>query len=193
MTARRLLTEAGHSQGIRGVLLLDNAQRAVDQLKVATALRESLDRAGITLELRAEPTQVVRQVSQQGDHEWLLTEAQVDGGDPHLFLYPLSTSEGATKGPNAFNLSFYRNSRLDDLLARASQLAFRPERRKLYLRAQGVLADELPWIPLYVKLHWVVIRPEVRGLRLHPSGIHRLDRVWIEPEAGGGPLPGVLR
>ena len=185
LTARRLLVEAGLRQGIKGVLLLDDAQRSVDQLKVATALSESLARAGIALELRVEPTLVVRQASQQGDHEWLLTEAQVDGGDPHLFLYPLSTSEGATKGPNAFNLSFYRNTRLDDLLVRASQLAFRPERRKLYLRAQGILADELPWIPLYVKLHWAVIRPEVRGFRLHPSGIHRLDRVWVEPEAGG--------
>jgi len=171
--------------------LLREAKRiAAESGKTLTAviedlLRESLARAGIALELRVEPAPVVRQASQQGEHEWLLTEAQVDGGDPHLFLYPLSTSEGATKGPSAFNLSFYRNSRLDDLLVRASQLAFRPERRKLYLRAQGVLADELPWIPLYVALHWAVVRPEVRGLRLHPSGFHRLDRVWSAPEAGG--------
>jgi peptide/nickel transport system substrate-binding protein len=164
--------------------MLDDAERLVDQVKVAEAIRESLARAGIVLQLRVEPAPVVRQSSQNGDHEWLLTEAVVDGGDPHLFLYPLSTSEGATKGPNAFNLSFYRNSRLDDLLVRASQLAFRPERLKLYQRAQGILADELPWIPLYVQLHWAVARPEVRGLRLHPSGIHRLDRVWVEPDPG---------
>lgn len=182
--ARRLLGEAGFPQGISGTLMLDDAERLVDQVKVAEAIRESLARAGIALQLRVEPAPVVRQSSQNGDHEWLLTEAVVDGGDPHLFLYPLSTSEGATKGPNAFNLSFYRNSRLDDLLVRASQLAFRPERLKLYQRAQGILADELPWIPLYVQLHWAVVRPEVRGLRLHPSGIHRLDRVWVEPDPG---------
>lgn len=109
------------------------------------------------------------------------------GGDPHLFLYPLSTSEGATKGPAALNFSFYRNARLDDLLIRGSQLAFRPERLRLYQRAQAILAADLPWIPLYARLHWAVVRPEVRNLRLHPSGFHRLDRVGFEADARGLP------
>jgi ABC-type transport system substrate-binding protein len=109
-----------------------------------------------------------------------LLEAGVEAGDPHLLLYPLSTSEGAVKGPQASNLSFYRNKRLDDLLIRASQLSFRPERLRLYVRAQAMLAEELPWIPLYVRLHWAVARPEVRNLRLHPSGNPRLDRVTLD-------------
>ena len=37
---------------------------------------------------------------------------------------------------------------------------------------------DAPWLPLYTRLHWVVARPEVRNLRLHPSGYHRLDRVF---------------
>jgi hypothetical protein len=44
-----------------------------------------------------------------------------------------------------------------------------------------MLADDMPWIPLYVRLVWAVPRPEVRGLRLHPSGLHRLSTVWLEP------------
>ena len=42
-----------------------------------------------------------------------------------------------------------------------------------------MLAEDLPWIPIYVRLHWAVTRPEVKGLRLHPSGSPRLDRVWL--------------
>jgi hypothetical protein len=38
-----------------------------------------------------------------------------------------------------------------------------------------MLADEMPWIPLYVRLQWALVRPEVKGLRLHPTGLHRLD------------------
>jgi peptide/nickel transport system substrate-binding protein len=110
----------------------------------------------------------------------VLMEAQAEGGDPHLLLYPLSTSEAAIKGPRAWNLSFYRNPRLDDLLIRASQLSFRLERQRVYERAQQVLTEDLPWIPLYVRLHWAVVRPEVRGLRLHPSGQPRLDRVSLD-------------
>jgi len=111
-------------------------------------------------------------------------------GDPHLLLYPLSTTEGAVRGPTATNFSFYRNARLDDLLIRASQISFRPERLRVYGRAQAFLAEEIPWIPLYVRLHWAVVRPEVRNFRLHPSGNHRLDRAWIEsPQPPPPPAP----
>jgi peptide/nickel transport system substrate-binding protein len=78
------------------------------------------------------------------------------------------------------NYSFFRNARLDDVLIRASQLAFRPERQRLYQRAQAMLAEDLPWLPLYVRLVWAVARPDVRGLRLHPTGYHRLTTVGIE-------------
>jgi ABC-type transport system substrate-binding protein len=109
-----------------------------------------------------------------------LLEARVEAGDPHFLLYPLSSSEGAGKGASATNLSFYRNRSLDDLLIRASQISFRPERQRLYARAQSILAEEVPWIPLYVRMHWAAVRPEVRNLRLHPSGNPRLDRVWVD-------------
>jgi hypothetical protein len=39
-----------------------------------------------------------------------------------------------------------------------------------------------------VRLHWAVARPEVRNLRLHASGNHRLDRVTLEA-APAAPLP----
>lgn len=185
--AQRLLAEARAPADLRATLLVSDAQGAVDHARLAEALGVALSAAGISLQVRTESPQVAAQISQVGDHEMVLAEAQVMGGDPHLFLYPLSTSEGATKGPAALNLSFYRNARLDDLLIRGSQLAFRPERLRLYQRAQAILADELPWIPLYVRLHWAVVRPEVRNLRLHPSGFHRLDRVGFEADARGLP------
>ncbi len=178
--AQRLLAEAKVATGFAPTLLVSDAPAAIDHARLAEALRASLTAAGISLEIRTENPPVAAQLSQLGDHEMVLTEGEVAGGDPHLFLYPLSTSEGATKGPAALNLSFYRNPRVDDLLIRASQLAWRPERLRLYQRAQAVLAEELPWIPLYVRLHWAVVRPEVRNLRLHPSGFHRFDRVAIE-------------
>jgi ABC-type transport system substrate-binding protein len=78
------------------------------------------------------------------------------------------------------NMSFYRNRTLDGLLIRASQVSFRPERQRLYARAQAMLGEEMPWVPLYVRLHWAATRMEVRNLRLHPSGNPRFDRVWID-------------
>jgi peptide/nickel transport system substrate-binding protein len=177
--ARRLLADAGFPRGFSCVLLVAPSGAAA-QNRLAEAVRASLSEAGINVVIRVEAPDMVLRAARAGEHEIVLLEAPVDGGDPHLLLHPLSASEGATKGPSATNLSFYRNRQLDDLLTRGSQIAFRPERQRIYGRAQALLADELPWIPLYVRLQWAVARPEVRGFRLHPSGHHRLDRVWLE-------------
>jgi ABC-type transport system substrate-binding protein len=177
--AKRLLAEAGLSR-VSATLLVTDAAKRLDQQRLGEAIRASLATAGISVPIQAEPPETVLQLARNGQHQMAVLEARVEAGDPHFLLYPLSSSEGASKGANAFNMSFYRNRALDDLLIRASQVSFRPERQRLYIRAQRILAEEVPWIPLYVRLHYAAVRPEVRNLRLHPSGNPRLDRVWAD-------------
>ncbi len=177
---RRLLADGGWPRHFTPTLLVPDLPGPVDMAKVAGSLAAGLSAADVTIRTRVESPDTVRALTQAGDYELALVEASLEGGDPHLFLYPLSTTEAATKGPNALNVSFYRNKRLDDLLIRASQLAFRPERQRLYIRAQALLAEELPWLPVYVRLRWAVVRPEVGGLRLHPTGFHRLDALTLD-------------
>lgn len=179
--AKRLVGEAGLGAGVSATLLAADAGDGLDRSKLAAAIRGSLSASGLAVTVRAEPSEAALSVMRAGEAQMALTEASVLGGDPHFLLYPLSTSEGAVGGGPISNFSLYRNRRLDDLLIRAAQLSFRPERERLYLRAQTLLAEELPWIPIYVRLLWVVTRPEVKGLRLHPSGSPRLERVWLEP------------
>ncbi|HSE03086.1 MAG TPA: ABC transporter substrate-binding protein [Methylomirabilota bacterium] len=185
--AKRLLTEAGFPRGTSaGLLVGDDGGQRVDPSRVAEAIRTSLSAVGISVPVQTEPVQAALELARSGQHQMALVEARVEAGDPHFLLYPLSSSEGASKGPTAVNLSFYRNRTLDDLLIRASQVSFRPERKRLYVRAQATLAAEVPWVPLYVRMHWAASRPEVRNLRLHPSGNPRLDRVWSDAPAQPG-------
>jgi peptide/nickel transport system substrate-binding protein len=180
-TVAALLRDGGFTQGKTVTLLVPVGEpTTVNRTKLAEALTLALQASDIPVDLRIEPAEAARSASQSGAHDLVLGEAAMTGGDPHFLLYPLSTSEGAEKGARASNLSFHRSPRLDDLLIRASQLSFRPERLRLYQRAQAMLADDVPWIPLYVRLVWAVARPDVRGLRLHPTGIHRLHTVWLD-------------
>jgi peptide/nickel transport system substrate-binding protein len=179
-TVATLLKQGQWPQNFTPTLLAAAGRDAIDVGLVAEALRLSLEAVEVPITIRLETAEVAATVRAAGEHDMALAEGTVLGGDPHLFLYPLSTSEGATRGRQAFNFSFYRNPRLDDMLIRASQLASRPERQRLYQRAQAVLAEEMPWLPLYVRLQWAVARPEVRGLRLHPTGFHRLPTVTLE-------------
>jgi peptide/nickel transport system substrate-binding protein len=178
--AKRLFAEAGLGASPSATLLLSEARSRVDQAKLSQALRTSLAAAGLAVTIRATSAETALALMETGEHQMALTEGWIEAGDPHFLLYPTSSTEGATKGAGAMNFSFYRNHRLDDLLIRASQLFFRPERERLYIRAQALLAEDLPWIPIYARLVWTVGRPEVKELRPHPSGSPRLDRVFIE-------------
>jgi peptide/nickel transport system substrate-binding protein len=179
-TAVRALLADGWPKGHKATMLAPDEAAPINMPRLAATLETALGAADIPTQVRVEPAERVRAALQAGDHEMALVETTVMGGDPHLFLFPLSTSEGASKGPRALNYSFYRNPRLDDVLVRASQLSFRPERARLYQRAQALLAEDLPWVPIYVRLVWGVTRPEVRNLRLHPTGFHRLQGVSLE-------------
>jgi peptide/nickel transport system substrate-binding protein len=176
---KTLLRDGGWPQGATPVLLVPGDVSGLNAPKLAEAMTLMLGGADIPVRVKIEPSDMVRAALQGGAHELALAEASVTGGDPHLFLFPLSTSEGAKPGPRALNFSFYRNPRLDDVLIRASQLSSRHERARLYQRAQALLADEMPWLPIYVRLVWGVARPEVRNLRLHPTGFHRLGPVVL--------------
>ncbi len=182
--AKKVLAESGLRKGAALPLLVADADKHPTMARVAEAVRSALGAVGLMVTVQSEPAQTAQPLIQSGEHALALLEARAEAGDPHLLLYPLSTSEGAAKGPHASNVSFYRNHRLDDLLIRASQLSFRPERQRLYVRAQTMLAEELPWIPIYARLHWAVVRPEVRNLRLHASGNPRLDRVTLDGVPG---------
>jgi len=184
---RALLADGGWPKGHRSTILVPDETTPLNFPRLAATLEAALGAADIPIQVKTAGLDAVRASLQAGEHEMALVEATVLGGDPHLFLFPLSTSEGASKGPRALNYSFYRNPRVDDVLVRAAQLSNRVERAKLYQRAQIILVDDLPWLPLYVRLVWGVARPEVQNLRLHPTGYHRLNSVSLEP------LPGIQR
>lgn len=179
-TVTALLTEGGWPRGFTPTLLVPTDLPFLSASALAEAIQLSLHAVDIGVKIRLVPEAAAATARLAGDHELAVAEATVAGGDPHLLLYPLSTSEGATKGPRALNFSFYRNPRLDDMLIRAGQIGFRPERQRLYQRAQAMLSAEMPWLPLYVRLVWAVVRPEVRGLRLHPTAFHRLTTVGLD-------------
>src|SRR6058998_102494 len=192
-TVRALIKESRWPKETKPRLLVPAETTPLNLSKLAETIQILLGSDGPPLEIQAEAEGTVRPVLEGGGYDMALTEATVAGGDPHLLLYPLSTSEAAVRGPRTMNFSFYRNQRLYDVLIRASQLSFRSERQRLYQRAQAMLAEELPWLPIYVRLQWAVARSDVKGLRLHPSGIHRLDTVILDVPPSVAPAPGATR
>jgi peptide/nickel transport system substrate-binding protein len=171
--ARRLLQTARAGSATL-TLLVPVDRPGPDRERLAEAVRISLALSGLNVQVRAEAGDAYLRALRQGE------------GD--LAIHELLASSAAVRGI-ATNVAFYRSASVDSMLTRAGQLSFRAERLRLYQRLQTLAADELPYVPLFVRLQWAVARPGVRGLRLDPGGLHRLERAWVEttPAAGGPP------
>ncbi len=177
--ARRLLAQVGPIDPSLTLLAPDQVS-GPEAAGIAEAVRVSLGAAGLRVRVRLEAPDAAGLAARQGAAELILHEETMEVNDPDFFLRPLLATDATTLG-SATNVAFLRSPLIDGMLARASQLGFRPERLRIYHRLQGLLADELPYVPLYVRLQWMVVRPDVRGARLDPGGLHRLERMWIEP------------
>jgi peptide/nickel transport system substrate-binding protein len=177
--ARRLLGQVAPSDPTL-TLLASEQMSGPEAAGIAEALRLALGAAGFRVRVRLEPPDAAEIAARQGVAELTLYEGTLEVNDPDVFLRRLLATDGAMLG-SATNIAFLRSPLVDGMLVRASQLGFRPERFRLYQRLQALLAEEVPYVPLYVRLQWMVARPEVRGIRLDPGGLHRLERMALEP------------
>lgn len=103
------------------------------------------------------------------------------GGDPDLAMAPVYLSAGP-QGPNPTG---YANPTLDELLTKGASLATRPERRKYYFHAQGMIAEDLPVLALVDLVEADAIGEALRGLGASGTPWSGWDRVW----RADGPRP----
>lgn len=100
--------------------------------------------------------------------------------DPDFYAFVLHS---ARVPPEGANRGRYRNEELDRLLE-AGAREVRPEKRRpYYLRAQAILAEELPYISLFTKVNVAVMPRELEGYRNYLSGeLYSLKEVrWSSP------------
>jgi ABC-type transport system substrate-binding protein len=185
--ARRLLAQAGVVDGSL-TLVAPAPAGPPDAPRLGDALPLALAAAGLKVTVRVEPPDEALRVMRGGEADMALAEVQLPVDDPHFLFQPLLASEAAAAGIGT-NLAAFKSPLVDGMLFRAGQLGYRPERLRLYERLLGLLPDEVPYVPLYVRLQWVAARPSVRGLRLDPAAGLLLDEAWVEGPAAPAPPP----
>ena len=147
--ARRLLAQVAPIDPTMTLLASDQVS-GPEAAAIADAIRVSLGAPGFRVRVRLEPPDAAEAAARQGNAELTLHEETLDVNDPDLFLRRLLGTDGATPG-TATNVAFFRSPLVDGMLSRAGQLGFRPERLRIYQRLQALLAEELPYVPLYVR------------------------------------------
>jgi ABC-type transport system substrate-binding protein len=74
----------------------------------------------------------------------------------------------AQQPPVGLNRVFYRNPEVDRLIEAAGTTGDDRQRRAFYGRAQQLIAEDVPYVPLWYRVNVAVSQPEIHGVRLSP-------------------------
>ncbi|WP_438318337.1 ABC transporter substrate-binding protein [Candidatus Caldatribacterium sp. SIUC1] len=179
--AKALLAEAGYPNGFETTLWVMPVSRPYmfDPPKIAEAIQADLEEVGIRANISTVEWGTYLQETEAGKHPMCLLGWIGDNGDPDNFLYVLLDKDNAIVG-SAGNVAFYRNDELHEILIKAQQTYDQKEREALYRKAQEIIHNDAPWVPLaHAKLQ-MVFRKNVKGFVLHPLDRKYFQSVWLE-------------
>ena len=79
-----------------------------------------------------------------------------------------------------YNDSHYSNKDLDDLLDKAGVEKDYDTRMALYQKAEQIVVDDAPIMPLWFSRNYMLINPRVHNFSIDPLGVPRLNLVTLE-------------
>jgi ABC-type transport system substrate-binding protein len=155
--AKRLLTEAGHPNGID--LELWSSQTA-PMPRLAQTMQAFLAEAGIRVKLVQRDASSVRQAARNGQVDLFLKDWFADYPDSENFLYPLLHS--ASKGVGG-NVSFFANPRFDSIVTASRREQDAGRRAILYRQADSLAFAEAPMLFLFFSQDVIAVQPWIKG------------------------------
>lgn len=176
--AKELLKKAGLEDGFKMELWAMPVPRPYmpDGQKVAEAIQASLKQVGIEAKIVTYEWAAYLEKVQAGEAQSFMLGWTGDNGDADNFLYTLLDEDSI--GSN--NYSRYANDELHKLLIDAQSTADEAKRNELYGKAQEIIHEEAPWVPLVHSLPQLAGSKNIKGFVPHPTGSQSLVNVSIE-------------
>ena len=169
--AKQLLDEAGFrdpdGDGPLARFRLSFKTTNIDlRRRIAEALKEQLQQVGIELEIRSYEWGTFYSDVKKGNFH-LYSLAWVGVMDPDIFFQIFHSNSAP---PDGDNRGRYSNAEVDRLLELGRITNETAARRLIYKRVQEILAEDLPYVPLWWWKNVIVKKPSVRGFSAHPDG-----------------------
>jgi peptide/nickel transport system substrate-binding protein len=167
--AEQLLDSAGFPRGKNGVRLHITLKTSTDeQFRVlGAALQEQWRRVGIDLELRPLEFATVLSDAVKGNFQLNLLRWVGANNDPDIFEFVFSSKRFP---PDGANRGHYRNPRIDALTDQIRTEMDQEKRKALCSEAQKILAEDLPYLPLWFTDAVSVHRHSLGDVPLSPTG-----------------------
>ncbi|TCS96937.1 ABC transporter substrate-binding protein [Hazenella coriacea] len=177
--AKQLLAEAGYKDGFEVDFYAMTEPRGYmpNGKKVAEYMQADFAKIGVKANIVTSDWQTYKERVGNGEHKMALFGWMGDNGDPDNFLYVLLDKDNARK-PDAGNISFYKSEPLHDILIQAQRSSDQKEREQLYMKAQEIIKQDAPWIPLVHAKIPMGADAKLVGFVPHPTGslnLHEVD------------------
>ena len=177
--AKELLKQAGYANGFATELWALPVSRPYnpDGRKMAEMMQADLAKIGITIKIVTYDWPTYLSKSLKGEHSMLQFGWSSDNGDPDNFLYMQLSCAGAEGGSNR---AFWCYKPFDELVNKAKSVTDVAERTELYMDAQKIFKEQVPFIPIASSKVFRVMQKNVNGFVMTPLGFDFLDGVTIQ-------------
>lgn len=178
--AHRLLEQAGYDWSFHPTFYVMKEPRPYLPRPVLAAriIARDLAAVGMKVDLRVRTFSEQKRAMGLGKHHLALIGWSGDNGDPDNFLYTLLDADNAVLG-NALNFAFYKEYRFHKLVLSARESLDEAERVRAYRKAQQIVAETCPWVPLVHAKVIVALRREVRHFQVNPTALLNLGPVSL--------------
>ena len=174
VAARKLLREAGFEGG-KGLPAIDLLYNSSENYRVvAEALQEMWRRElGVEVRLTNQELKVAHAARRAGDFQILRSDWIGDYVDPATFLDIFRSDSGN-------NYTGWSSPEYDAALFASARTVDPEARLALFQKAEALLVEAAPIIPLYHYTHVFLLQPSVKGW--HPTLLdhHPYKHVWLE-------------
>lgn len=157
------------SRPLRLEVMTNPRQYLPNPIRAAELIKADCEKEGIKIEIVPNDWGTHLSRTSHGEHEMALMGWVGDNGDADNFLYVLLDKDTATLG-SALNICFWKNDAYHDLMMAARREIDPVVRATIYRKAQLIIADEAPMIPLAHAKFLLACRANVTGLQVAFNG-----------------------
>jgi len=176
--ARRLLAEAGYPEGkgFPRIDILYNTHEA--HQSIAELIRKQWQRElGIVVKTRNEEWGAYLSSQRQGKFNVCRKGWVGDYADPNTFL-DMFVTDGEQ------NNTGWGKPEYDQLIEAARSEVDPEERMRILERAERLLMNDLPILPIYFYVSKNLVKPHVRGFYNNVQDFHPIWAIWVDRESG---------
>ena len=153
-----------------------------DGKSIAQVMQQDLQEVGVNAKLVTYEWGTYLERTGQGDHPMCLLGWTGDNGDPDNFLNVSFNSATATQ-TDAQNVAYYKNPEVDRLLEEGQSSVDEAARERAYFRAQEILHEDAPWVPIAYVEPPIGLQDTVQGFVPNPTSSEAFNPVSF---SGGG-------